>query len=186
MSHLDDLLTMSARELHERLVAGHPIDPSKLDDTEYEGVALGMPHFVEQLAWKTFKKVFRRDVNTRMLRGWNVTVEQDGVQGPFKDKLRRGKRITYGHYQVWPAAQYTLPGDYGFGLVIDYGKGGNRAFDPVNTLKDPLVALDPGSVDWLLGYSFAEVGPLQVKTPAYFLLRRGRSLTYDVAPPRRG
>jgi hypothetical protein len=185
MSPVDELLPASVRELHARLEAGFPIDPNQLDDTEYEGIGLGLPETVERLAWKTFKKVFRRDVRTRVLRGWNVAVEQTGLEGPFTDRLKRGKRATYGHYEVWPGSGYALPGNYHHGLVIDYGRGGNSRFDVTGALRDPLVSLEEGSVTWLLGYSFAQVGPFQVRTPSYFLLRRGKPLTYDVTPPRK-
>ncbi len=179
-----ELLPLSTRALRERMDAGFAFDPAALDDTEYHGVSLGLPELVERMAWKTFKKVFRRDPADGVLRGWNVAVAQQGPDGPWEDRLRRGKRVTYGHYQVWPASSYVLPGPWGSGAVIDYGKGGNALFDPTGLTIDPLVALEEGSAEWLLGFSMLQFGPLQWSTPSWFVLHRGGPLTYDVRPPR--
>lgn len=178
MTTLADLLPLSPAALHDRLGRGHPIDPSALDDTEYHGIALGMPRFVERLAWKTFKKVFRRDPVTGGLRGWNVAVAQHGVDGPFLDRLRRGKPVVYWPYGVFAARDYALPGPYDFGLMIDYGAA-HRLPDPQALIRDPLVALHEGSADLLLGYSYVELGIARVRTPTYFALLRGKPLTYD-------
>jgi hypothetical protein len=182
---LDDLLPMDVAGLHGRMAGGHPIRLEALDDTEYHGVSLGLPAWVEGLAWKTFKKVFRREPATGVLRGWNVAVEQQGPRGPFVDRFARGERVTYGHYEVHPGSGYALPRDYRFGAVIDYARGGNRPWEPFFLTKDPLVALTEDGRDVLLGYGIVSLGPMRFNTPAFFLLTRGGPLTYDVKPPWR-
>lgn len=187
MTTRDDLLPKRTRELHAILAAGHPIDPRALDNTEYHGVALDMPELVAKLAWRTFKKVFKRDTDTGVLRGWNVSVEQDGPAGLFTDRLRRnGDRKTYWHYEVHPADGYTLPGPYGQGLMIDYSRGERGLFNTQRLIRDPLVAVNPGSVDVLLGYSYVDLGAFRINTPTFFVLSRGEPLRYDVQPPNRG
>ncbi len=177
-----DLLDLSYGALKSRLDAGHPIDASTLHNTEYHGVALGNPAWIESLSWKTFKKVFRHDEARGVLRGWNVAVEQQGVEGPYVDRLRGGKPVTYWPYEVHPAADYTMPGPWGFGLCIDYGKShGRLSFQ--GRIRDPLVAMNEGSSELLLGFSYFEGGLFRVPLPAFFLLQRGGPLTYDV-PPR--
>jgi hypothetical protein len=182
----EELRGLGVVGLHARMAAGGPVRLDALDDTEFHGVSLGLPGWVERLAWTTFKKVFRRDPGTGALRGWNVAVEQRGVQGPFVDRRRRGgERVTYGHYAVRSAAGVPMPRDYWFGAVIDYATGGNAPWDPVRFTFDPLVSLAPGGDDLLLGYSVLRLGPALADTPAFFLLRRGGPLSYDEVPPWR-
>lgn len=175
---LRDLLPRTYGELRATLSAGHPIDPAALDDTEYHGIALGNPAWFERVTWKTFKKVFRRDPATGVLRGWNVAVEQRGPEGPFDDRRRRGERVVYWPYEVHAASGYRMPGPWGFGLCIDYGRA-HPWWNPQHLIRDPLVAVNAGSADLLLGYSYVDLGFLQLGTPSYFALVRGGPLTYD-------
>lgn len=184
MSTVHDLLPLGYRDLWAAMDAGHPIDASALDDTEYHGVALGNPGWVEALTWKTFKKVFLRDPASGVLRGWNVAVEQNGVDGPFVDREKRGKRITYWHYGVRHAAEYRPPGGgHQQGLMIDYGLGERGLLNVQRLIRDPLVAIDAGSVELLLGYSYAALGVAALPTPTFFVLTRGAPLTYEVPLP---
>jgi len=180
--NLKELLPLGPLALHRRLLAGHPIDPSRLDGTEYHGIALGNPRFVEWLTWKTFKKVFHREAATGILRGWNVAVVQRGVGGPFEDRFRRGRRVTYWHYEVHPAARYRTARPYPHAQVIDYGRGERGALNPQRLVRDPLVALRAGSVDLLLGFSYLDLG-FRLPTPTFFALVRGGPLTYEIPRP---
>ena len=177
---LDELAALRPRDLRPLLASGHPIDPSTLDDTEYDGLSLGQPRWVERLTWSKFKKVFHRDPSGG-LRGWNVTCEQDALDRPWTDRLRRGERITYGFYRVHGPQGYRLPPGHDRGLVIDYAQGGNRRLDPLRRVIDPLVALEPGG-DLLLGYSLVRAG-VSLPTPTWFALRRGAPLTYVAHGP---
>lgn len=176
---VDRLEVLPARALHEVMRHGFAVPAGALDDVEYHGVSLGLPAWVDRVAWKTFKKVFRRDPGRRSLRGWNVAVEQDGS---FRDRARRGGRVTYGHYEVRPSGGYADPYGHVQGLVLDYGRGGNAPWDPSGRLRDPVVALEEGSADVLLGYSYVDLGVVGLPTPSFFLLTRGGPLTYDVSP----
>ena len=178
MVELDDLLGMRSRDLHALMGQGYAIEPASLDDREFHGVALGMPRLVEALTWKTFKKVFRRDPITGKLRGWNVAVEQRGVDGPFVDRLRRGQRVVYWPYEVHRAIDYMVPGPYHHGLMIDYGPPHGR-LNPQHLIRDPLVALHDRSNELLLGYSYVDLGWGRLRTPTFFVLRPGEPLTYD-------
>lgn len=170
-----DLLAASREQLRGLLRAGHPIDATQLDDTRYRGISLGLPAWVERLSWKKFTKVFHRDPNTRALRGWNVRIEQDGLDRPWRPKLRRGAPWTFGHFSVI---------DEGHRVLLDYGAGGNLRLDPLGALRDPLVALEAGSVDRLLGWSYLAIGPARIPTPSYFLLEHDGPLDRVVRPAR--
>ncbi len=178
-----DLWGMSRAQLGEVLAAGHSIDPATLDDTEYRGVSLGLPAWIERLSWKTFKKVFHRD-ESGVLRGWNVRLEQTGLDGPSTPMQRKGKELTFGHYRVLAADGYKVPRSFEQGLMIDYGLGGNASFDPISRLRDPIVAVNPGSTDLLLGWSYADLGLFRLGTPSFFSLESDCPLTHRVAPPR--
>lgn len=175
------LLTMRPKHLGEMLRGGHHVAPEALDDTRYRGISLGLPAWIEKLAWKTFVKTFRRD--GEVLRGWNVRLEQTGLDGDVVyQRLKNGAPKTFGHYHVvhpGPRPVGSHPG-----LLIHYGLGGNSRLDPAGPMRDPLVALDAGSVDRLLGWSYMDLLGFTIGTPSYFLLERLGPLDHDVAPPR--
>lgn len=170
-----DLLNATRKELTSRLLGGHPVDPTALDDTEYRGTSLGLPAFVERLTWKTFRKVFHRDTETGRLRGWNVRLVQHGIDGPSEPETKRGEPVTFGHYLVVDAPQVEAPR----GLLLDYGLGQNGRFDPVSLVRDPVVALEEGSVEVLLGWTYLELTPrVRIGTPSFFVLEREGPLSY--------
>jgi hypothetical protein len=176
------LLNSSREELMGLLQSGFAIDPAALDDSEYRGISLGLPSFVEKLTWKKFKKVFHRDPRSAVLRGWNVRVEQDELDAPCRARTKRGAPVTFGHYQVVQANEREVPAGCGRGLLIDYGRGGNSGV--MARLRDPIVALKQGDSSLLLGWSFLDLGFRQVPTPSFFALEREGRLSQPVAQPR--
>jgi hypothetical protein len=178
----DEILSASPRQLLELLRGGHPIDPDALRDREYHGTSLGLPRLVERLTWTRFFKVFE-GAPDGSLRGWNCSAVQ-ATEGPWTLKRRRGHPLCYGWYRVLPTSGRRLPWGTSQGLLIDYGEAGNRRLDPLNRVRDPLVSLDEGQADRLLGFSYVELGPMLVHTPAFFLLERGGPLSHRATPPR--
>lgn len=171
---------MTAREvarlpreaLHDLVRRGNAIDPRALDDTEYRGVSLGLPALVERLTWKTFQKTFHRDPATGLLRGWNVKVEQRGVDAPSVPKRGRdGRPLTFGHYVVVDGAE-------GRGLLIDYSQGARGPLDPLRLVRDPIVAVNEGDPSLLLGWTYLAIGPFSPGTPSYFTLEREGPLSH--------
>lgn len=174
MTERAQLLGATPRQLRALLAAGHPIDPAALANTTYRGISLGLPAWVERLTWKKFTKAFHRDPRDGRLRGWNVRIEQDGLDRPWRPRLRDGRPWTFGHFAVVSERDR---------LLLDYGAGGNRRLDPLGLLRDPLVALRAGSVERLLGWSYLAIGPVDVPTPSYFLLERAEPLDSVVPAP---
>lgn len=177
-----DILALRPHELEELLREGHRIDPAQLDDLEFRGTSLGLPSWVERLTWKKFKKVFHRDPRSGHLRGWNVRVEQG--ESWRAQRRRDGSPKTFGHYRVVDGERIPRPPPWGEALLIDYGRGQNSTVDPLRFLRDPIVSLDPGRVDRLLGWSYVDLGRWQVGTPSYFLLEKDGPLTHTAVPPR--
>lgn len=184
MIRRDSLLALPRRALAEALAAGHPIDPAALDGSEYRGISLGLPAFVEKLSWKTFQKVFERDRESGTLRGWNVRIEQRGLDASSVPKQKNGAPFTFGHYQVVPMGGRRCPRPVGPALAIDYGLGGNGRFDLMHFLVDPIVAVNEGSHELLLGWSYLDFGLLRISTPNFFVLERERALTHSARPKR--
>lgn len=173
-----DFLSLDKRALGAMLSAGHAIDPSQLDDTEYRGVSLGLPGPIVALTWLVFRKTFHRDPATGRLRGWNVRMEQNGLEGARVPQRANGEPICFGHYEVGPARGYDSPIPCDQGLMIDYGRGKNGRLDPVRRARDPIVALEAGSTERLLGWTYLDLGIKRVGTPSFFLLEREGPLTH--------
>jgi len=181
-----ELLGLSRRELMELLRAGHPIDPARLDDQAYCGISLGLPAWVERLSWKKFEKVFHRDPRSGVLRGWNVRVAQNALDAPWLPLTQAGRPVTFGHFRVVAPAGHRVPIGCDRGLLIHYGLGPGRRLDPLRRLRDPIVALEPDSVDPLLGWSYlAVVAGVIMPTPSFFVLERPRPLSHRAEPPGR-
>lgn len=167
---IEELLTASRAELALAMARGHPLDPADLAGHEYRGISLGLPAWVDRLAWKTFVKAFFQEPDSGLVRGWNMRLEQTGVHGPLQPQTKHGQPVTFGHFAVC-----SEPGG---GLVLDYGRGGNPWYGLTGLVRDPLVALAPGSTELLLGRSLLELGLGRLGTPSYFLLQRERPLTH--------
>ncbi len=183
MTTARELMTLSRKELLAVLCQGHPIDPQALDDSEYRGTSLGLPAWVERLTWKKFKKVFHRDPASGVLRGYNVRLQQNELEGPCIPKQKNGRPVTFGHYHVVGSEGIRMPIDCPQALIIHYGLGGNAALDPTRRVRDPLVALSAGSVQLLLGWSYVDLGIGCLGTPSFFSLELDGPLSNPVPPP---
>jgi hypothetical protein len=129
--------------------------------------------------------VFCFEEASGVLRGWNVRVEQRGIGADSVPQQKDGVPVTFGHYHVVPARPSESPWPYGEGLLIDYGRGGNRRLDPLGLVRDPLVSLREGDAGLLLGWSYVDLGGLRIPTPSFFALERERPLSHRAQPPRR-
>lgn len=177
------LRNASLHELRERILSGHPVDPKAIEGFAYRGTSLGLPKVVEKLTWKTFQKTFHRDARSGRLLGWNVRLEQDGLDAPSRPRIRDGKPVCVWHYEVIEPRGVPMPRGFDRGLIIDYSRAeGNAPWESVNWMKDPLVALEPGNYDALLGVSYAVVAGRCVETPTYFTLERDHPI--DFVPSR--
>ncbi|MBT3219797.1 MAG: hypothetical protein HN348_11965 [Proteobacteria bacterium] len=109
---------------------------------------------------------------------------RNGLDEDWIDAKRGNVPITYWHYVVVPAQGHLLPGPYEEGLLIHYGWGGNSRLSTMRPIRDPLLAVNEGSNELLLGYSYLDFGFARFDTPTFFCLIRGGPLNYDVPPPR--
>jgi hypothetical protein len=69
--------------------------------------------------------------------------------------------------------------------LLDYGRGGNPALDVTSVVRDPIVAVEAGNANLLLGWTYLDVAGVRFGTPSYFTLERIGPLEAVVDPPRR-
>jgi hypothetical protein len=182
---LDDLLTMTVAELHAILERGHPLEPDVLAGRQYLGVDLTLPKTLHKLLWQTFRKTFVRDEQSGEVRGWNVKLEQQGIAGPQVPLTnRRGEPITFGHYRIRSAAGIRFPKGWRGPHFLDYTQAGNERFDPAALGYAPLVAVNAGNQDLLLGWEVLKLGPVLLPIPSYWALRYEGPVDRVIAPPR--
>lgn len=180
-----ELRAMRRDELAAVVRAARPIPAGSLDDTQYLGVDLSLPDVVHRILWTTFRKTFHRDPATGALRGWNVRLEQRGEEGPQEPlRGRDGAAVTFGHYHLLPAAGKRFPGGWRGQDYLDYGVAGNLPWDVARFGYCPLVAVNEGSAELLLGWEVFRVGGVFVPLPDYWMLVREGPLESVVKPPR--
>lgn len=161
----ESLRKRSATELAAVMASGHHFDPDAVAGWIYRGTSLGLPRLVERLSWIKFAKAFHREPSG--VRGWNMRVEQDGLDRPWRPTLRNNRPVTFGGFEVID--------DRGC-ITLDYG----AERGPLRVVRDPIVALD-ASADVLFGRSLIALAGRTFATPSYFLLERDGKLT-DVRP----
>lgn len=183
---LADVVAMDAAALHAIVVAAAPLDLDALADTAYTGIDLSLPAWLHRLLWRTFRKTFHRDPATGVLRGWNVKVEQTGWEvPPAARRDRDGRALTFGHYEVRSARGLPFPRGWQGAHYLDYRMAGNVWTDwPARAGTCPLVAVNAGDMELLLGWEIFAVGPLMVPLADYWLLRREGPLVQEEVVPR--
>jgi len=190
MTPFEPLLGLPAQglaDLMQEALAQGDSDPHDLCEGGqgwlWHGLSLAMPGVMFRLFGK-FGKAFTADPETGGVRGWNVRMRQS--QDERWEPLRlRERAVTYGRYRLVtePAGpEAPHPG----ALLIDYGGGANRPWDPLGLVRDYVVMLEPGL--WL-GHMYVELGlpgplarvlaPRTVATPSWFALARGVPLDAD-------
>jgi hypothetical protein len=183
---LDDLVRMKRADHEAILRAAHPIPREALGDSAYTGVDLSLPPLANRLLWKTFRKTFVRDPATGEIRGWNVRVEQTGWETPTVPLVdSRGKQRSFGHYRLRSARGEKFPRGWTGEDFLDYGSAGNAALDPARCGWCPLVAVNEGNADLLLGWEVFKVAGVFVPLPDFWALRREGPLDVVVDPPAR-
>lgn len=183
MITLDDLMQMNRHQLQAVMERGHPLDLDELAESQYLGVDLSLPPLMHKLLWKTFRKTFHEH-GAGGLRGWNVRMKQTGVDGPaipLTDK--RGQPITFGHYRVRSAEGIRFPKGWRGANYLDYGTAGNKRLDPARLGYTPLVAVNAGSMELLLGWEVFKVGKAFLPLPDYWALKRQGPLDEVVPIP---
>jgi hypothetical protein len=170
---VDDLLAMNNAQRREIMFKARPLDPAVLENSTYLGIDLSLPVIMNKILWKTFRKTFYRDPQSGVLRGWNVRMQQTGWNGPGQPLLDgKGKPIWFGHYRVLPAKGLQFAGGWVGEQYLDYTVAGNPWYDVAGLGYCPLVAVNEGSSELLLGWEVFKLGSVFVPLPDFWALRR--------------
>lgn len=181
---LQDLMAMNARELHAVMLRGHRIDEGAIVGRQFLGVDLSLPGWARRILWHTFRKTFTRDAPDDEVRGWNVRMEQRGVDGPQVPLTdRHGAPRTFGHYRLRSAEGMNFPQGYRGAQFLHYGEAGNPFMDLARLGRTPLVAVNAGRSDLLLGWEIFALGPGYLPLPLYWALRDDGPLDTVIPPP---
>jgi hypothetical protein len=97
---------------------------------------------------------------------------------------KKGEELAFGHYEMCSAKGKKFPKGWQGTDYLDYGIAGNAALDPAALGYCPIVAVNEGSTDLLLGWEVFKVGNLFVPLNDYWLLKREGPL--GVIQPRPG
>ena len=176
-----DLARKSKRDLDAVFDAGSPPDITELTGYEFRGY--NQPRAAALLGIRKFIKAFYLDGAGRPF-GCNTPVTQNGLEGEWLARPSAEHPKRYAFFQVEPASSGAA-GDLQRGAVLlDYGRGGNRAYDISRILRDYLVRVEPGSDELLLGKAFFVVTGTRL-AHSYFLIERYRPLIDAAALARR-
>lgn len=103
-------------------------------------------------------------------------VTQNGLEDEWLARPSAEHPKRYPFFQVEPARPDAPDHLRRSAALLDYGHGGNRAYDIANILRDYLVRVEPGSDELLLGRAFFVVAGTTL-AHSYFLIERYRPLT---------
>jgi hypothetical protein len=129
----------------------------------------GIQKFVKGM----FRTADRRDGDREIAMGYNCPVVQNALDGRWQPRPPDAEPRRFGFYTVAPVDPTRRDNRYLHALLLDYGRGGNPAWDPSRALRDYLVQVDPDNPDLLLGEAYAAIGPLRIPV-GYFILERWR------------
>jgi hypothetical protein len=109
--------------------------------------------------------------------GYNCPVVQNVLDGRWHTKPSDTAPKRFGFYEVAPVDPTARDNHYLHSVLLDYGKGGNKAYDPSRGLRDYLVQVDRDNPDLYLGKAYYALGPLRVHSNFFILERFRRGLT---------
>lgn len=163
---------MSMKELETVFLRGTTPDLAGLAGWEFRG--MNTPKWAKLAGIKKFIKGFY--LRDGVLFGYNTPVVQNEVRAPWNPKPSSDRPKRFGFYRVDHVDPTARDNAYLHAVLLDYGRGGNKRFDPTSGLRDYVVQVDADNPDLLLGKAYYAVGPARVATNFFLLERLGRGL----------
>ena len=157
-------------DVETMFVRGTTPDLESLIGWEFRGI--NHPAWASLLGIKKFIKGFFRDEDGRVM-GYNCPVVQNILDGRWYAKPDDGAPRRFGFYEVSPVDATARDNAYLHAVLLDYGRGGNKTYDPTRQIRDYLVQVDPANPDLFLGKAYYAVGPMRLATN-FFILERHR------------
>ncbi|HLL22749.1 MAG TPA: hypothetical protein VK427_11485 [Kofleriaceae bacterium] len=166
-------------EIERTFMRGATPDPDLLVGWEFRGInrfplyPLPIPNL---LGIKKFVKGFFRGEDGRVM-GYNCPVEQNVLDGRWRTKPSDTAPKRFGYYEVHAVDATSRDNLYLHAVLLNYGKGGNKPWDPTAGLRDYVVQVDAENPDLFLGKAYYAVGPARLRTNFFILERLRRGLT---------
>jgi hypothetical protein len=176
-----ELAGKNKRELGAVFAAGNAPDVSALTGYEFRGY--NQPQVAAVLGLRKFIKAFYLDSAGHPF-GCNTPVTQNGLHGEWLARPSPERPKRYAFFEVEPANPDAGDDRRRGAALLDYSRGGNRAYDIARILRDYLVRVEPSSDDLLLGKAHFVVAG-KTLADSYFLIERYRPLTDAAALARR-
>jgi hypothetical protein len=164
----------SRAELELVMLRGATPDLEALVGWEFRGI--NHPAWASLAGIKKFVKGFFRGEDGRVM-GYNSPVVQNVLDGRWRTLPSDTAPKRFGFYEVAPVDATRRDNAYLHAVLLDYGRGGNKAWDPTSGLRDYLVQVDPANPDLFLGKAYYALGPLRVHSNYFILERFRRGLT---------
>jgi hypothetical protein len=161
-------------DLELAFVRGTTPDLEALVGWEFRGI--NHPAWARIAGIKKFVKGFFRGDDGRVM-GYNCPVVQNVLDGRWHTKPTDTAPKRFGFYEVAAVDATARDNYYLHSVLLDYGKGGNKVYDPSRGLRDYLVQVDPANPDLFLGKAYYALGPLRVHSNFFILERHRRGLT---------
>ena len=143
--------------------------------TGFEFRGFNHPQATALLGIRKFIKVFYLDRAGQPF-GCNTPVEQNGLEAEWLPRPSPDRPRRYAFFLVEPPDARASDPLRRAAALLDYGRGGNRVYDPSRVLRDYLVRVDPGSDELLIGKAYFLVARARL-AHTYFLIERFRPLT---------
>lgn len=172
-SRYTELAAKSKRELEAVFAAGSAPDVSAMIGFEFRGY--NQPRTAALLGIRKFIKAFYLDRSGRPF-GCNTPVVQNGLREEWVAKPSAERPKRYAFFLVEPADPDAADESERGAALLDYSRGGNRAYDIARILRDYVVRVEPGSDDLLLGKAFFVVAEKRL-AHSFFLIERYRPLS---------
>lgn len=164
----------SWHDLERAFVNGATPDIDALVGWEFRGInrmPLNSLPVAQLLGIKKFCKGFFRGEDGRVM-GYNSPVAQNVLDGRWHIAPKK-----FGFYEVHPVDATSRDNFYLHAVLLDYGRGGNKPFDPTRGLRDYVVQL---ADDLFLGKAYYALGPARIRSN-FFILERHRIGLTDYA-----
>jgi hypothetical protein len=161
----------SMRGLEKVFLRGETPQLDDLVGWEFRGInhlPLNALPIAKLLGIKKFLKGFFRAEDGRVM-GYNSPVVNNALDGRWHVAEKK-----FGFYEVHPVDATARDNKYLHAVLLNYGKGGNKPWDPTSVLRDYVVQVDPANPDLYLGKAYSALGPLRGPASNFFILERHR------------
>ncbi|MGO8960653.1 MAG: hypothetical protein ACLQFR_25240 [Streptosporangiaceae bacterium] len=176
-----ELAGQPKRELAGLFTAGSPPNVAALTGFEFRGY--NQPRAAALLGIRKFIKAFYVDGSGQPF-GCNTPVARNGLRDEWLARPSADQPKRYAFFRVEPADPSAADQLQRRGALLDYSRGGNKAYDVARILRDYLVRVESGSDELLLGKALFLLGGVQI-AESFFLIERYRPLADAEALARR-